>query len=278
MRFGIFDNFGALNSVPVFQALRRGLDRLGLQHRPHDESADIAVIWSVLWTGRMRQNQTVWNHFRSSGRPVLIMEVGSLRRGHTWRMSMNGTTAAACWGQGLDPTRPEKLGLVLQPWRKSGDHVVIACQRSDSNQWINMPPVQQWLEKTIQQLKAHTDRPIRVRSHPRQRISPIKDVQMEIPKKIDLSYDDFDWGQSIHNAWCVVNWNSGPGVQAVMAGVPALVGSDNLASRVGTTDLSAVINPPTPDRREWLEWISHTEWTTEEIASGYPVSRLLLDL
>jgi len=48
MKFGIFDNFGAKNSAPVFAAFRQGLDTLGLAHCPHDPDADVAVIWSVV--------------------------------------------------------------------------------------------------------------------------------------------------------------------------------------------------------------------------------------
>ena len=278
MRFGIFDKFGAQNSAPVFQAFRQGLDRLGLPYKSHDTGADIAVIWSVLWAGRMRANRDVWQQFRGSGRPVLILEVGSLQRGRTWRMSVNGTGASAAWGQGLDPARPEHLGLRLDPWKRDGDHVLVACQRSDSEQWAGMLPVAEWLETTVKQIKAHTDRPVWVRPHPRQRISAMTGVFVDTPKKLLNSYDDFDWDRGIQNAWCVVNWSSGTGVRSVISGVPALVGPDSLAVSVGTTDLSCVVDPPRPDRRAWFEWMSHTEWLVPEIASGYPISRLLLDL
>jgi hypothetical protein len=278
MKFGIFDNFGALNSAPVFRALIQGLDRLGLSHVSHDESADIAVIWSVLWAGRMYQNRAIWQKFRDSQRPVMVMEVGSLRRGRTWRMSINGTTARASWGQGFDADRPEKLGISLQPWRNQGQHVVIACQRTESLQWSGMPPTPDWIRSVITDLRSHTDRPILVRNHPRQRLKALPGVTLEIPRPIPASYDDYDWGRSLESAWCVINWNSGAAIQSVIAGVPAIVGSDSLAAPVSSTQLADVENLPRPDRRAWLERISHTEWTLDEISSGQAISRLLLDL
>ena len=49
MKFSIFNKFGALNSPPVFDAFVQGLTKLGQQVVEHDMTADVAVIWSVLW-------------------------------------------------------------------------------------------------------------------------------------------------------------------------------------------------------------------------------------
>lgn len=278
MQFGIFDKFGALNSQPVFRALRQGLDRLGLPHTQHNERADIAVIWSVLWSDRMQANREIWHQFRDSGRPVLVLEIGSLFRGRTWKMALNGTTASAQWGQGIDPDRPHALGLRAAPWRTSGQHIVIACQRSQSHQWQGQPPVQQWLISMVAQIRQHTDREIRIRSHPRQKLQAVPGALAETPRRLRDTYDDFDFGRSLENAWCVVNWNSAPAVQAILHGVPAVVGPDSLAAPVSATDIHCIETLPRPDRSAWLEMVSHTEWTLDEIASGYPISRLLLDL
>jgi hypothetical protein len=62
----------------------------------------------------------------------------------------------------------------------------------------------------------------------------------------------------------------------VLAGVPAFVNATSLAAPVGNLDLSRINDPARPDRTEWLEQLAHTEWYTEEIASGVPLSRLLL--
>jgi hypothetical protein len=121
MHFSIFDKFGAKNSAPVFAALRQGLDQLGISHGSHDSAADVAVIWSVVWAGRMQDNLRVWQHFRSQGRPVVVLEVGMLRRGDTWKIAVNGTGSYAYHGQGLDLARVGKLGIAMLPWQSSGD-------------------------------------------------------------------------------------------------------------------------------------------------------------
>jgi hypothetical protein len=62
----------------------------------------------------------------------------------------------------------------------------------------------------------------------------------------------------------VINYNSGPGIQATIAGVPAIVDKTSLAYGV-------------EDREQWLVEICHTEYTVEEIESGTWVKRIGLE-
>ena len=158
MRVSIFDQYGALNSPPVFEAVRAGLDSLGIKHNNMDSSADVAVIWSQLWHGRMKHNQGVWQTFRNSNRPVVVVEVGMLRRGSTWKLGVNGTGNNAYYGDELIPGRAAQLRLEAKPWTNSGYNIVIAAQRSDSQQWAGQPPTVAWLTETANTIRKYTDR------------------------------------------------------------------------------------------------------------------------
>ena len=278
MRFGLFNKFGALNSQPVFAAFQQGLDQLGLSYSSHNMSADVAVIWSVLWHGKMKNNQAVWQHFRNQGKPVIVLEVGMLQRGHTWKMGINGTGSAAFYGYGLDLQRPQKLNLQLKPWHTTGDDIVVALQRDDSEQWAGQPPVEKWLKQIVNQLRQVSQRPIVIRSHPRREVVVLPGCVIDKPLHMPNTYDDFDFDRVLNNAWAVVNWNSGPGSQAVMSGVPAFVGRDSLAAPVANLDWSQIETPARPDRSEWLINLSHTEWTCDELATGKPIARLFPDV
>lgn len=273
MRISVFNRFGALNSAPVFHALQQGIANLGHQCQPHDFGADVAVIWSVVWAGRMQPNFEVWRYFQQSGRPVIVAEVGTLHRGKTWKLGLNGTGLAAAYQHHLDAERPEKLNLRLQPWRSDGRDIIIAMQRQDSEQWCSAPA--DWLEQTLIRLKQLTKREVVIRPHPRYGRQFQSNCRLQQPRKINNTYDDYDLEHSIANAWAVVNWNSGIGVTAAMQGIPVFVGHDSLASAVANLDLQQIESPNRPDRRAWLEMISHTEWTLDEIASGEPLARLL---
>jgi hypothetical protein len=275
MRVSIFDQYGALNSAPVFAAIRAGLDRIGVVHSSMDSSADVAVIWSMLWAGRMKPNREIWELYQSTGRPVIVAEVGMLKRGLTWKLGINGTGSTAEYGTDLIPNRAKTLGLELKPWTNTGYNVVIACQRSDSEQWAGQPPTVAWLTETACKIRQHTDKPIVIRPHPRQRIANIPGCVIESPQPMLGTYDSFNYNQCLKSAWTVVNYNSGPGTQAILNGVPAFVGPSSLAAPVGNLDLAQIENPLRPDRTQWIEQLAHTEWTISEIESGSPLQRLL---
>jgi hypothetical protein len=274
MNISIFNKFGALNSGPVFEAFRNGCKKHRIRVTEHNMSADVAVIWSQLWTGRMALNRAVWDEFSASGRSVIVLEVGQLNRGVTWKIGINGVNARGWFGEGIEPGRARKLAVQLQPWHQ-GNHILIAMQRTDSEQWTGLPPAQSWLDQTIAKLREHTDRAIVVRPHPRQKLQPTMGVKFQTPLSLRGTYDEFDFRSSLKNAWAVVNENSGPGSQAVIDGVPAFVGACSMAAPVANLDYAQIEKPHMPDRAVWLNELCHTEWTLGEITSGMPIGRLL---
>jgi hypothetical protein len=222
----------------------------------------------------MRPNQEVHEAFRRQGKTVIVAEVGMIQRGQTWKIGVNGTGVGSYNFDNLVPNRAATLGLSLKPWR-SGANIVIAMQRHDSQQWAGLPGVNTWLANVVKEIKQHSNRPIVVRPHPRGACPLPKGCLIDKPRMTVGTYDDFDFDRVLSSAHCVLNWNSGPGPQAVIAGVPAFVGPDSLASTVANWDLSQIENPPRPDRTVWLEQLAHTEWTVEEIRSGLPFTRLV---
>jgi hypothetical protein len=263
MKFKLYKNFGALNSVPVFDAFGNGVIALG--HEIVENHEDVAVIWSVLWNGRMAGNQQIYNDCIKQGLPVIIIEVGSLKRGTTWRICESHINGLGIFGniENLDPLRPEKLN-------RRGE-ILIATQHSRSLQWQGQPSMEQWIRDTIVKIKRHTGRRIVVRPHPRSQIrEKFADAIIELPRKIANSYDDFDINYNYH---CVINHNSGPCVQAAIEGVPVVCDGSSLAFSVAEK-WENLESPQLPDRTEWFLKLTHTEWTVEEIAQGIPLKRL----
>ena len=274
MRISYFPNNLALNARPVIDSFIQGCAQLGISVVADDPGADAAVIWSLLWAGRMRHNQKIWQNFRDQNKPVIFLEVGMLQRNLTWRLGMYDQHGEITYGHGMDLSRPQKFPISMMPWRDRGDRVVIACQRNESQQWQGMPSTEVWLHETIERLRFYTNREIVVRAHPRQQISAPKGYRVSQPLHISGTYDDFDFAKSIQGAHAVINWNSAPGSLAVMHGIPAFVGGSSLAAPVGNLDLANIENPRMPDRQRWFLELCHTEWTTEELRSGYPIDRL----
>lgn len=277
MRFSLWTQYGALNSKPVFDAFRCGAKLLGYDCVDNDPSADVDVIWSVLFSGRMAGNRAIWDRAAAQSKPVVVLEVGGIRRGTTWKVGVNGINRDGYLGPvGCGNSRADVLGLRLRPWRTEGEHILICTQHPQSLQWQNMPPLRDWVTITIETIREHSDRPILVRPHPRARLEPLehryKDVRRQEPHRVPGTYDDFD--MKFKNIWATVSWSSNPGIHSILNGVPAIVGPSSLAYAVAEHDLANIENPCMPDRTQWLNDLAHTEWTVQEIAQGIPLKQL----
>ena len=57
MKISVNTKFGSINSKPVFEAFIKSLQNAGEKVLiNNDDNCDVAVIWSILWQGRMQGN------------------------------------------------------------------------------------------------------------------------------------------------------------------------------------------------------------------------------
>jgi hypothetical protein len=278
MKFSLWRDFGALNSKPVFDAFEAGVKSLGHTAVKNSHDADVHVIWSVLWHGRMQQNQKIWHSAKATNKPVIVLEVGGIKRGTTWKVGLNGINRDAYFGPvGNNSDRSVLLGLQITPQKTNGEFILIAGQHERSLQWQGQPRMSKWFLKTYDEIRKYTDRTIVFRPHPRCRLEHIerglRNVYRQEPRKLPGTYDDYD--MKFDNIWATVNWSSNPGIHSVIQGVPAFVGPNSLAYDVANTDLANIENPLMPDRQQWLNDYAWTEFTLEEIANALPLSRII---
>ena len=281
MRVAYFPNQCAQNSQPVLQAMLNSLRRAGHVIEENSWDCDAAIIWSVLWSGRMAANQEVWAHYQDAKRPVIVADVGALYRGETWKIALNSVTATGYYGhtENLDWDRPRKLGISLAINVNRNPRIVIAAQHARSLQVAGLVSVEDWIIKQVEELRTVTDRPIVVRPHPRSALNSDRllglprDVIIEPPVKIANTYDSYNLSFDCH---AVVNHNSGPGTQAALAGTRPMVDRSSLAWPVGI-DLLDIDKPYDKDRDQWLVEICHTEYLINEIEQGLWLKRLKLN-
>lgn len=252
----------------------------------NDMTADVAVIWSVLFQGNMQRNKEVWTHYRKHNKPVIVLEVGVVKRNITWRCGINGITGDAYHGPINNPNdRFKQSGLQIQPWcdTKIGN-IIICGQHDDSAQWTthNDWSVAQWIYNTIDSWRAYDqESTILIRPHPRNRFdwnalgSPdrLGNIKLTYPNKIQGTYDDFDFDKALQTAKLVINYNSNPAIEAVLAGVPIMTHPSSrcwpVAQPIQYTD---VIQKP--DRQQWANDLCYQEWTESEIRLGEPFRRI----
>lgn len=275
MKLAHFPKHCALNSHAPMSAFLASCQHNGIELVENSMDADAAVIWSVTWAGRLAGNQSIYQHYRQTDRPVIIIEIGSIHRGRTWKIAVNNITADGYYGhqQNLDWDRPAKLKFVAPQKFIPKNTVLVVAQNSRSLQTHQLRSTNCWIVDTVQKIQVHTDRPIVVRPHPR---SPIDlsllptNVQLEIPRKLTGTYDSYNIDYQHH---AVINYNSGAGIQAALAGAAVIVDQSSLAYPV-SQDWSGIENQHSIDQSQWIVQIMHTEYLVQEIERGLWIPRL----
>jgi len=164
------------------------------------------------------------------------------------------------------------MGVRLQPWRTQGDHILLCLQRQGG--WsMQGRSVLDWAADAIIDLRNHTDRPIRVRTHPGDkkaqdyigRFRPVGTL-----KRVTLADPAASLMDDLRGCWAVVNHNSSPAVAAAIEGVPVFVTDPvrSQAREVANTNLSLIETPNFPDREAWVRRLAQFHWSHDDLSSG----------
>ena len=157
----------------------------------------------------------------------------------------------------------------LKPWRTTGEHILIFCQRPKGfNMFIDQ---EAWLDSTIAKIREYSSRPIMIRMHPGDgtREKQIHKIQKKYGNTVTISTHD-NIRESLVNCWCTVGINSTPNVVAAIEGIPGYIEDTvhSWATDVAFTDLASLENPPLLDRSTWINKIANIHWSNNEVKSG----------
>lgn len=268
MRVAAFVQYCAQNGRQLYQDFIKTIPNAVIVDSV--EECDILVIWSVLWKGMMANYKGLYAKAKELGKPVVIFEVGMLQRNITWKVSINATTLEGQYWpkETWQPDRVEKMLSHIKPVAV-GDSICICGQNPLSENWIKDLSVEKWVMRTVDEVKQYTDRPIEIRPHPRHdlRLPPEYKRLVKFHKYTQM--DDTDFINRLGDYWCVINHNSYPGQQARLYGINAVLNPTSLASPVSHVNLCDIEKPLEYPDGDWLNFIAHTEFTTDEIKSGF---------
>jgi hypothetical protein len=163
--------------------------------------------------------------------------------------------------------RATRLGINFKPWRKSGGHIVVCPPGHLFGATFGFS-ADAWIEKTLAELKKHTDRKLVVRMK----------VSWNDAKPVDIIRGSTGKPKTsvttpllsdLAGAWALVTHSSNAAVEAVVAGYPVVCTESCAASAMGTSDLSTIESPRTDgDRESWLAVLAANQWTLGEMRSG----------
>ena len=223
----------------------------------HDISQRVCEAWGDrkhVREGLDARDPIVYGVLRGCGEIIRLCEAlnrdwwhidnGYFRPGHFdgyYRVTLNGFQATEPFE--CPPDRFEKLGTVMEPWRKLGSHVLIVPPSPGRAVWYGFRG-EDWVSCTINDIRRSTDRKIAVKTGPKGNMQ-----------------------QALENAWCVVTFDSQSATHALREGVPCIVTGEHIAESV-SWDFPDIESPKWPERDPWAHWVAYNQFTLDEMRSG----------
>jgi len=224
-----------------------------------DSRDDILCLWNL----KHGPAEDAAKKFEDAGGTVLVVENGYLQREDKTQYAIS---VHAHNGDGWYPIRAEedrfsRLGFRVQPWRLSGNHILVCGQRGVGSERMRSPDG--WESTTVEKLqRKFPDREIRFRPHP-------GNFAPRVPLERDLA-----------GAHACVIWSSASGVRALVEGVPVFYNAPSWICQ----DASCAVRYfhrdfMVPDYslvhvEGVLNHMAHGQWTPDEIATGEPIARM----
>jgi hypothetical protein len=169
---------------------------------------------------------------------------------------------------GMPAGRWRDLGIDLKPWRSPGENqYVVVCGQVPWDVSVQDSAHVDWCRQTVEWF---IERDIRVWFRPHPYV-----VNRGIDYGIDaalISRRDLD--VDLMNASAFITFNSNAGVDAIIAGVPAVaVDRGSMVYGLAAKRFSDV-HREYPEREQWAYDLAYCQWTTEEMRAGLPWAHL----
>lgn len=235
-------------------AFAQGLRRHGWDAEvvPRYVPCDLAVMWGV----RRRAEMDLQ---RGRGGEICILERGYVGDRFRWSsVSFGGGLNGRGEFRGPDDASRWETHFagLAKPWRAKPDGYALILEQVPGDAAVanvDLPAFYSRAENAFAPMMA-----VRRRRHPN--VSPANGMAAIAKARTSLDED-------LAGAAVAITWNSNSGVDAVLAGVPAIamdIGS--MAWPVTGHELGVL--PPMPDRTAWMHRLAWCQWTREEMESG----------
>tara|TARA_A100001011_G_C14304207_1_gene842298 strand:+ start:908 stop:1855 length:948 start_codon:yes stop_codon:yes gene_type:complete len=245
----------------------------------------------------------------STGKPRIVIEQATFRKNIDfdkpetcyYKVGLNHFTfnEGIFYNQNSPADRWEKIkkdqNIEIKPWRHmqyTGNEYILFLLQNPIDTSLN-PLIESgvryddWINKTIRDIRKVTDKKIKIRLHPRFQsrfnLHTLSLLGVEISNEYD-GWNKSNGGDSLYkdlkNAWACVTYSSNAATEAICEGIPVVNLHESSFSwpvSYHTLDiLKGDVIKCDFKRAQWLYNCSYTQWTMEEINSG-KVHRRLLD-
>lgn len=151
--------------------------------------------------------------------------------------------------------RLDRTGVKIKKVRADGSRILLA---PPSQKLLNLYDIdlETWLEQTLSEIGAHTDREVVIRRK-QGRSTRVNDDTIEMALDQDI--------------YCLITYSSIAAGEAILHGKPAITLGPNAASAICSTAISEIENVKTPSLDEisaWARHIAYCQFTEAEMRDG----------
>jgi len=270
------------------------------------KNVDAFVQTNVL--GAIKNNMKAQHDFMdSTGKPRIVIEQATFRKNidfdkpetYYYKVGLNHFTYNE--GKFFNHNSPsdrwnriqKEQDIEIKPWRHDryddSKYILLLLQNpidtSLNPLYERGEKYEEWVSKTIKQIRNITGKKIKVRLHPRFQ-SRFEKFDLSEADMVSNNYDGWNksnGGNSLYEdfekAWACVTFSSNAATEAVCEGIPVInLDNSSFSWPVSYHTLDILTNPVIEcnfDRTQWLYDCAYTQWTLEEINKGIVHKRLL---
>lgn len=259
------------------------------------ENCDVAVILGS-WKDRSRTHHVTRNAVVRSAPVFIVVETPLLGRvmfekSKHHRIGINGflNNSGTFRVSKHNNDRLQKLGIEWNGWKENpgGDILLLLQLPGDASlRNIDIYDFGRWAVKKIREV---SNKKIIVRTHPGHNPKGldevhrfISDITLLDDKNITVRVGSKEktLDQDLANAYCTISYSSGSSIDSIVAGVPTIaLDPGNFAYGISSNyiehiDKDKLRRADTRDVQQWLNDLSYSQWSVEEMRNGKVWSHL----
>jgi hypothetical protein len=149
--------------------------------------------------------------------------------------------------------------IQINNWRTTGNHILVIPPSYHTAKWYDFDE-EKWVQDMVKEIEKYTDRPIKVRYKYQGGVKFGVRVDITTPLENDLQ-----------DCWAIVSFHSMCASHAVRLGIPSFCSEHSPAAPVSLSlnELNNIENPIMPEREKWMATLLGSQFTLEEMKSGY---------
>lgn len=222
---------------------------------PYCRIAEVAIFFGV-------KSKPLFDEYHEAGYHTILLDKGYTRDrggcGHTkyTRAIINARSPASyMMSREYSDDRFSKLGIVLQPRQKSRKNdFILFCDSTDKyHKFHSLKSPSKYARSVLADIRQYSKRPV------------VRRQKASAPGRPSTM------AEALSGCHVVVTHGSSAAMDAILAGVPAVVLGEGIASPVSGHTVAGIDNPFYPDAellQKWANAMAYCQWTTEEINSG----------